>query len=62
MKQVQIPDFANNAHNAYLGRVRKAEQTERNEANERRLTQQAVFFGVLLVGGMLIVGWAQGNL
>lgn len=62
MKQVQIADFANNAHNAYLGRVRVAEKIEKHEANERRLKQQAVFFGVLLVIGMLIVGWAQGNL
>lgn len=62
MKQVQIADFANNAHNAYLGRVQMVEQMERHEANERRLKQQAVFFGVMLVIGMLIVGWAQGNL
>lgn len=62
MKQVQIADFANNAHSAYLGRVRTHEEQLKHEEEERRLKQQAVFFGVILVVGMLIVGWAQGNL
>lgn len=62
MKRVEIASFANNAHRAYEGRVRAYEEQQRHEATERRLTQQAVFFGVLLVIGMLIVGWAQGNL
>lgn len=62
MNKVQIADFANNAHKAYLGRVRAYEEQQKHEGEERRLWLQAVFFGVILVIGMLIVGWCEGNL